>query len=70
MDEVKAQLRPEEEDQVRRLRLGEISDLRDPKTRTPKHQQLLDELAGSRSQKDLIVKNEFDASTPTRAPAG
>jgi predicted Zn-dependent peptidase len=61
MDEVKAQLRAEEQDQVRRLRLGEISDLLDPTSRTPKHQQLLDELTTlDKEQKALIVKNEFD----------
>src|SRR5438876_2996503 len=30
-----------EEEQNRRLRLGEISDLTDPKNRSPRHQQLL-----------------------------
>jgi len=61
MDAVKAELRKEEEEQNRRLRLGEISDLTDPKNRSPRHQQLLDEFAGlEKQEKDLLVKNEFD----------
>src|SRR3989449_2251926 len=61
MDAVKAELRKEEEEQNRRLRLGEISDLADPKNRSPRHQQLLDEFAGlEKQEKDLLVKNEFD----------
>lgn len=61
MDAVKAKIRVEEQDQFRRLRLGEITDLRDPKTRSAAHNALLAELAGlEKAQKDLIVKNEFD----------
>jgi predicted Zn-dependent peptidase len=61
MDEVKSRLRVEEQAQAARLRLGEIADLRDPKARTPKHQELLDELAKlEKAQRGLIVKNEFD----------
>ena len=61
MDKVKARLRVEEQAQAARLRLGEIADTRDPKSRTPAHQQLLDELAAlEKAQRDLIVKNEFD----------
>ncbi len=61
MDAVKAKIRVEERDQLRRLRLGEIADVRDPKSRTPAHQALLDDLAGlEKRQRDLIVKNEFD----------
>ena len=61
MDAVKAKIRVEELDQARRLRLGEITDLRDPKTRTETHNALLGELAAlEKAQKDLLVKNEFD----------
>ena len=45
MDKVKAELRKEEQDQNRRLRLGEITDIKDPKTRTPRHQERLTQLA-------------------------
>ncbi len=61
MDAVKAKIRVEEQDQLRRLRLGEIADVLDPKARSAAHQQLLDELAAlEKRQRDLIVKNEFD----------
>src|SRR6266496_3853151 len=60
MDAVKAELRKEEEEQIRRLRLGEISDLTDPKNRSPRHQQLLDEIAElEKKQKDLLIKIEL-----------
>ncbi len=61
LDTVRAEVREEEEAQIRRLRLGEISDLEEPKNRTPRHQQLLEKLADlEKQEKDLIVKNEFD----------
>src|SRR5512138_2105868 len=41
MDAVKDEIRKEEQVQIRRLRLGEISDLQDPKNRTPRHNELL-----------------------------
>jgi predicted Zn-dependent peptidase len=71
MDEVKAQIRAEEQAQVRRLRLGEISDLKDPGNRTPRHRELLQELASlEKQQKDLIVKNEFDKIYTTAGASG
>jgi predicted Zn-dependent peptidase len=61
MDAVKAEIRKEERVQLERLRLGEISDLKDPKNRTPRHSKLLEQLADlEKRQKDLLVKNEFD----------
>jgi predicted Zn-dependent peptidase len=61
MDAVKAELRKEEQDQIRRLRLGEITDLKDPKNRTDRHQELLAQLTQlEESQKKILVKNEFD----------
>jgi len=61
MDAVKAEIRKEEQAQIQRLRLGEISSLTDPKSRTPRHQELLGEMAKlEKQEKDLIVKNEFD----------
>jgi predicted Zn-dependent peptidase len=71
MDQVKGQIRVEEQDQLRRLRTGEIADIRDPKTRTPKHQQWLDELAGlEKAQRDILVKNEFDRVYTTAGASG
>src|SRR5437867_10254878 len=61
MDAVKLELRKAEQEQIRRLRLGEIDDLKDPKNRTPRHQGLLKQLEElEKTEKDLIVKNEFD----------
>jgi predicted Zn-dependent peptidase len=60
-DAIKAEIRKEEQDQTRRLRLGQISNLEDPKNRTPRHNQLLKELARTeKADKELIVPNEFD----------
>ena len=71
MDEVKGRIRTEEQDQLRRLRLGEIADVRDPKARTPKHQQWLDELAAlEKAQRDILVKNEFDRVYTTAGASG
>ncbi len=61
LDAVKAELRNEEQAQIRRLRLGEIDDLTDPKNRTPRHRELLEEFQKlEKQEKDLLVKNEFD----------
>src|SRR6266545_675446 len=61
MDAVKAELRKEEEEQIRKLRLGEIDYLKDPKNRNARHQELLKQLAElEKKQKDLLIKNEFD----------
>lgn len=61
LDGVKAKLRQEEENLLRRLRLGEISDLQDPANRSQRHQELLQEFEELKAaQKELLVKNEFD----------
>ena len=61
MDGVKAQLRVEEQAILRRWRLGEIDDPKDPANRTEQHQTLLAELAALEEiESSLIVKNEFD----------
>ena len=71
MDGVKGQIRVEDQEQLRRLRVGEITDVRDPKTRSAKHQQLLDELAAlEKAQRDLLVKNEFDRVYTTAGASG
>src|ERR671920_2033504 len=61
MDDVRAQIRAEERDLIRRQRLGEGADAKDPQFRSEKHKQLLarfDEL--TKRERDLMVKNEFD----------
>ena len=61
LDEIKAQLAVEEQNMIDRLRLGEIDDLVNPENRTPRHQQLLGEFNRLlASQKELLVKGEFD----------
>jgi predicted Zn-dependent peptidase len=61
MDAVKAEIREEEQAQIRRLRLGQISDLGDPKNRTARHTELLQKLSAiEKESKDLIIQNEFD----------
>jgi predicted Zn-dependent peptidase len=71
IDSVKSEIRKEEQAQIQRLRLGEISDLTDPKNRTPHHQELLEELDNLQKQeKGLIVKNEFDKIYTTAGASG
>jgi predicted Zn-dependent peptidase len=61
LDRVKAEMRKEEQDLARRLREGEITDVKDPKVRTPRHQQLLAEYERlSKREKELVVKEELD----------
>ncbi len=61
MDAIKAEIRKEEQAQIQRLRLGEISDLTDPKNRTPRHNELLQELAKvEQEEKGILIKNEFN----------
>src|SRR5215207_423894 len=71
MDDVRAQIRAEEKELIRRQRLGEVADIKDPKSRSEKHQQLLtrfDELA--KREKELMVKNEFDRIYTTAGASG
>jgi predicted Zn-dependent peptidase len=61
MDSTKAEIRKEEQAQIQRLRLGQISDLQDPKNRTVRHNELLQEFDKiEKESKRLIVQNEFD----------
>ncbi len=61
LDKLKGELRKEEAELARRLRLGEITDVKDPKVRTARHQELLGQFEiVTKRQSELIVKNEFD----------
>ncbi len=61
LDAVKAEIREEEQAQMRQLRLGQISDLADPQNRTRRHNELLQEFHRIQKElKTLIVQNEFD----------
>ncbi len=61
LDAVKAELRKEEQELIRRQRLGLIDDLKDPQHRSPRHQELLEEFKQlTARQKELLIKNDFD----------
>ena len=71
MDEVRAQLRQEEQMLIRKARLGEIADAKDPKFRSERHKQLLakfNEL--TKREKELMVKDEFDRIYTTAGGSG
>jgi len=71
MDDVRAQLRAEEKELIRRARLGEVADAKDPQFRTERHRQLIarfDEL--SKREKELMVKDEFDRIYTTAGASG
>ena len=71
MDDVRAQIRAEEKELLRRQRLGEVADTKDPKVRSARHQQLLtrfDEL--TKREKELMVKDEFDRIYTTAGGSG
>jgi predicted Zn-dependent peptidase len=71
MDDVRAELRKEQEALILKARLGEISDAKDPKYRSERHKELLakfDEL--NKSEKDLMVKDEFDRVYTTAGGSG
>ena len=61
LDRVKGEIRREERDLDRRLRIGEIADVQDPAARTPRHRELLAEFDKlTQRQRDLIIKEELD----------
>ena len=71
MDEVRAELRKEQQSLILKARLGEISDARDPKHRSERHKQLLtkfDEL--TKREKETMVKDEFDRVYTTAGGSG
>ncbi len=71
MDDVRAELRKEQLTLILKARLGEISDVKDPKYRSERHKQLLvkfDEL--TKREKELMVKDEFDRVYTTAGGSG
>ena len=71
MDDVRAELRKEQQTLILKARLGEISDTKDPKYRSERHKELLarfDEL--SKREKELMVKDEFDRIYTTAGGSG
>jgi predicted Zn-dependent peptidase len=71
MDQVRAELRREELALIQKARLGEISDPKDPKNRSAKHQQLrarFEEL--TKQEKELMIKDEYDRIYTSAGAAG
>jgi predicted Zn-dependent peptidase len=71
MDQVRAELRKEQETLILKARLGEISDAKDPKYRSERYKELLakfDEL--NKREKELMVKDEFDRVYTTAGGSG
>ncbi len=71
MDQVRAELRQEQQALILKARHGEITDAKDPKFRSERHKQLLtkfDEL--TRKEKDIMVKDEFDRIYTTAGGSG
>jgi len=71
MDQVRADLRQEQQTLILKARLGEIADAKDPKYRSERHKQLLtkfDEL--TKREKDIMVKDEFDRIYTTAGGSG
>jgi predicted Zn-dependent peptidase len=61
LDRIKAEMRQEEQELARRFREGEIPDVKDPKVRTTRHQQLIAEFEQlNQREKKIIVKEELD----------
>jgi len=71
MDDVRAELRKEQEGLIAKARLGEIADAKDPKYRSAHHKELLvkfDEL--TKREKELMIKDEFDRIYTTAGGSG
>jgi predicted Zn-dependent peptidase len=71
MDDVRAELRKEQQVLIVKARLGEIPDVKDPQYRSERHKELLrkfDEL--TKREKDLMVKDEFDRIYTTAGGSG
>lgn len=71
MDAVRAELRQEEQTLIRKARLGEIANPKDPAVRSERHKELLakfNEL--TKREKDLMVKDEFDRIYTTAGGSG
>jgi len=71
MDQVRAELRQEQQALILKARHGEIADAKDPKFRSERHKQLLtkfEELL--KKEKDIMVKDEFDRIYTTAGGSG
>jgi predicted Zn-dependent peptidase len=70
-DRVKAELRKEDQELIRRYRLGEIDNPKDPKYRSEHHKQLLAEFDKLiKRQSELVIKNDYDRIYKAQGAAG
>jgi predicted Zn-dependent peptidase len=71
MDDVRAQLRQEEQTLILKARLGEIANAKDPQYRSERHKELLAKFNDlTKREKDLMVKDEFDRIYTTAGGSG
>ena len=71
MDEVRAELRREEQALILKARLGEIANAKDPQFRSDRHKELLAKFNDlTKREKDLMVKDEFDRIYTTAGGSG
>jgi len=71
MDALKAEIRKEEQALIERQRLGQIQDANDSKNRSPRHQELLQQLEElEKKEKSLTIKDEFDRIYTTAGASG
>lgn len=71
MDAVRAELRQEEQTLIRKARLGEIANPKDPAVRSERHKELLAKFSElTKREKDLMVKDEFDRIYTTAGGSG
>jgi len=71
MDDVRAELRQEQQTLILKARHGEISDVNDPKHRTERYKELLAKFEDlTKREKELMVKDEFDRIYTTAGGSG
>ncbi|MEK6281159.1 MAG: pitrilysin family protein [Acidobacteriota bacterium] len=71
MDQVRAELRQEQQALILKARLGEIPDAKDPKYRSERHKELLAKFdALTKREKEIMVKDEFDRIYTTAGGSG
>lgn len=71
MDDVRAELRREEQTLILKARLGEIANAKDPQYRSERHKELLTRFNDlTKREKDLMVKDEFDRIYTTAGGSG
>ncbi len=71
MDDVRAQIREEEQSLILKARHGEVANAKDPQFRSARHKELLAKFdALTKREKELMVKDEFDRIYTTAGGSG